>query len=167
MKALALACVSMVFTGCFISKPPDPARLEYKVGDVYRVKRPLFVEDTNTHIFKKPHFTLTEAREIDGQPARYLKNPKHESYRRIKGVIDPGSRLRVSRIGTVYYGRGESDWEVYAQPLQPPFQGTEVSLYLVSGDYDRVGHRSNGCADSEFLELVSRASKEPAQAHGE
>ena len=36
---------------------------------------------------------------------------------------------------------------------------------MVSCDYDRVGHFSNGCVDSRLLELVSRASKqEPEQA---
>ncbi len=164
MKAILLACASALLTGCLTTSPPDPSRLEYKCGDLYRIKKPLFVEDTNDLIFKvKPHLALTEAREIDGQPERYLKNPNHESYRPIRAIVVPGGRLRVSRIETVQAGLGSSDWEVYAQLLQPPFEGEEVSIYLVSGDYDRVGHFSNGCVDSRLLKLVGRASKQDPQ----
>jgi hypothetical protein len=168
MKAILLACASALLTGCYATSPPDPSRLEYKCGDLYRAKKPLFVEDTSNFIFiVKPHLALTEAREIDGQPERYLKNPNHDSYERIRAIVVPGSLLRVSRIETVQTGLGSSDWEVYARLLQPPLEGEEVSIYLVSGDYDRVGHGSNGCVDSRLLELVSRASKqEPEQASG-
>jgi hypothetical protein len=165
MKAILLACVSIFVTGCWRTEPPDPAELEYKVGDIYRVKRPLFVEEDYGHILiSKPTLMFMEARKNEGQPGNYLKNPKHESYRDIRGVVVPGSRLRVSRIRPHYYGRGYSDWEVYAQLLQPRFEGREISLYVVSGDYDRVGHYSNGCADSQLLELVSHAKSEPEQA---
>ncbi len=72
---------------------------------------------------------------------------------------------RIERIETVQAGLGSGDWEVYVQLLEPPFEGEEVSIYLVSCDYDRVGHFSNGCVDRRLLELFSRASKqEPEQA---
>jgi hypothetical protein len=67
---------------------------------------------------------------------------------------------RIERIETVQAGLGSGDWEVYVQLLEPPFEGEEVSIYLVSCDYDRVGHFSNGCVDRRLLELFSRASKQ-------
>ena len=164
-----MACVLIVLPGCYSATPPDPARLEYKTGDVYKVKKPLFIEDLDDSFVgffiskPKPALSLTEARERDGQPEQYLKNPNHKSYRDIRGIVVPGSRLRVSRIGATYYGLGESDWKVFANLLQPPFEGREVSLYLVSGDYDRVGHLSSGCIDRKLLELIS-TSTEPEQA---
>jgi len=166
MKRHILALASISLLGCATSTPPDPAQLEYRIGDIYRVKQPLLVETFEgpfaNRVDKGLH--LTEARKVDYQPEIYLKHP--DSFKNIKGVIRPGGRLRVSRIEEHYFGIGESDWMVYARLLQPPFESEEVSLYLVSSDWDRNHYFSNGNVDSRLLNLISRQTPKQEPAGG-
>ena len=129
--------------------------MEYKLGDVYRTKRPLLIEfhDGSFLHGEGDSWSVTEAKKRDGQPALYLKNP--EEFEGIKGVIPIGTLLTISKVEEHYWGRADSDWMVFGYFTKKPFENTEMSIYHISGDQERNKY-TNGCVDRSILELIKR-----------
>lgn len=156
LKLSTCGILTLAFAGCATSfTPPDPADLEYRLGDVYRTKRPLLIEfyDGSFLHGEDDSWSVTEAKKRDGQPARYLKNP--EEFEGIKGVIPIGTLLTISKVEEHYWGRADSDWMVFGYFTKKPFENTEMSIYHISGDQERNKY-TNGCVDRSILELIKR-----------
>jgi len=71
-------------------KPPGPADLDFRIGDVYRTKCPLLVNGYTSRFSKTPRgFDVSGARKQDGQPERY---PEPHILTRIHRGSDPDAR---------------------------------------------------------------------------
>ena len=163
MKSVACALAAVVLSGCRVYSPANPENLEYRLGDVYLTRKPLLVESFQPGFPYIPERErhVTEPRELDEQPERYLKNP--EQWPNIHGVIPAGTMVVISKVQGHFSGLNGNDWEAYGRFSKKPWEDLEMSLYLISGDNERKRY-SNGCVNRQLLKLVKHGTANAEQA---
>jgi hypothetical protein len=97
-----LVAVALAMTGC-VSNISHDSRYgtDYVVGDVYRVREPLFADigaGTIFGNFNDPTLTVAGTRrgDLPSSTQEYEQDPHR--WRNIAGVIVPGTKLRIEKI---------------------------------------------------------------------
>jgi hypothetical protein len=112
--------VLVLASGCTLTrvdiagKPQYPT--DYAVGQVLRLKQALILERPGGTLSFSPPCLLKDARDT----------------RRVIGVVESGTTLRVTRIMRGRYPGLESWGEVNAEILSGPYRGREVEITAIS-----------------------------------
>lgn len=126
-----------LLSGCLHAAPPSDNGITqqtgYSVDQVYRLKRPFFVERF-PKIIGKPHLALVKVGRVQNGPdtvEQYLNGDKRK-WPQIAGLLDPGTRIKIAKI------HHERDFElghifyIDAQVLDGPMRGAVVDIRMIS-----------------------------------
>jgi hypothetical protein len=165
LAMLLMPCICMIVcsfvVGCTRSIAHDSRYpTDYAVGQVYRLKQPLFAEKADSTIFG----TYSELIFFVGQqnmsgipPTLEAYNKSRADWPEIAGVALPGTRIKISKI--VYrtnWEAGDGIW-VKAQILDGALAGKKLAeMYFVSREVDRRSDLSVfiPMVDTNILESV-------------
>ena len=146
--------VAFIVTGCVTHKKDVTVDSQYKtdymVGQVYRIRQPLFIE-------KLDDLVLKEAGQIEGGPntiEEYEKSDK-KKWPNVRGLLPVGTETKITRVMVEWNFEMGNMTYIYSKILGGSFGNTIADLSSVSKDKPHENPKTDlKIVDPEILELV-------------
>lgn len=142
LRVLLLSCLGL--TGCFpfshdVSHNPA-YKTGYAVGDVYRVKTPLFVKRESSPSWSLFHpgpvlFLVRPGGDSAApQTAKELNDSNKQKWPTVAGIVEPGTTMLITKIKLINDFEMGEFFETYARVLNGSFVDRTVEIGLLCYD---------------------------------